>query len=243
MDAGVYMVGSRMHGLLESLETVADNMANANTAGYKRSVTGFHAILGSVASAGRAQSGTMSPIWPDLTGPMLDLSQGPLRRTNRPLDLAVKGQAFFALDTPAGRRYTRKGRLHLSPSGELVDASGNRFVGEGGVLNVPQGPAQVTVQTNGQVVAGDEPIGRLMLVDIPRPDLLVSEGQSLYRNDGPPAETAVNAEVIQGAIEESNVHAVKEMVALIGIMRAYEASSRLVKRLDSLNSQLIKTAA
>jgi flagellar basal body rod protein FlgG len=85
-------------------------------------------------------------------------------------------------------------------------------------------------------------IGRLKLVDVPKPDAMASEGDATFRNDGPPATPATSSEVIQGAIEESNVNAVREMVTLVCVLRAYEANSQIVRKVDGANGELIKAA-
>ncbi|MHC4788343.1 MAG: flagellar hook-basal body protein [Planctomycetota bacterium] len=244
MDSAVYLTGNRMNGLVENLQIVATNLANANTSGFKRTVGKFQEVL-QAAGAGLALVGTgQAPLdWAELNASWTDFAQGPVRRTGRPLDLAIRGEAFFVVQTPAGPRYTRKGRLYLNAQGELSDGSGNRYASDGGALSIPDGVADVTVDVDGNIGADGQSIGRLTLMDIPRPDLLVAEGGGRFRNDGPPATDAVGSEVIQGSLEESNVNAVHEMVALIGIMRAYEASARILRRVDGLNGRLIQTAA
>jgi flagellar basal-body rod protein FlgF len=163
--------------------------------------------------------------------------------TGRPLDLALRGRGFFVVDTPAGRRYTRKGRICLNSEGELIDGNGNRFVADSGTLRIPEDAEGISISRSGEVVAGEERLGQLAVVDIPQPERLVAEGWSLYRNDGQRATPAVGAEVVQGAIEQSNVNVVNETVSLVQIMRAYETASRIVKRMDALNGQLVRSAA
>ncbi len=243
MENGLYVAGSRMNALGSVLDTVAANLANADTPGYKRAVCGFESVLARFTPNGGAPKGSAAPEYPRLVGARLDPAPGGVRRTGRPLDLAIEGGAYFAVETPRGRRYTRKGRLCVGSSGELCDSAGNRFLAESGGLTIPEGTGSVSVESNGQVVAGDQVLGKLMLSEIPRPDKLVPAGNALYRNEGPPARPATNSRVIQGAIENSNVKQVQEMVALVQVMRAYEATARVAKRLDALNSQLIKTAA
>jgi flagellar basal body rod protein FlgG len=221
MDSVIYLTGSHMNGLMDSLQVISNNLANANTAGL----------------------GTFSLDWPELSDRWIDFSQGPVRRTGRPLDVAIQGDAFFVVDTPAGPRYTRKGRLYPNAQGELTDAAGNRFASDSGALRIPEGVAEIGVDRSGYVSADGQAIGRLKLVDIPEPDALVAEGWANFRNDGAPPMDALDSSVIQGAVEESNVNAVQEMVALIGVMRAYEASARIARRLDALNGRLIRTAA
>ncbi len=243
MESSIYVMGSRMHGLADSMQAVASNLANAATPGYKRATHGFEALLRDAAPAGAPEPGTISPRWPKLLGPSLDMSSGPISRTGRPLDLALEGEGFFVVDTPRGERYTRKGRIYLDRAGQMTDARGYPFRSDGGTLAVPPDAGEVSVGSDGQVSAGGIPLGSLAVVTIPEPERLVAEGWGLYRNDGAPARPALETRLIQGAIEDSNVRPVQELVAMMEIMRAYEAGSAIVKRLDTLSSRLIRTAA
>jgi flagellar basal-body rod protein FlgF len=243
MDGAVYLTGNHMSALADNLDVIAANIANASTPGYKRGVCAFTAVLQAAAEATPSVTGEPALIWARLTDRTTDFSQGPVGRTGRDLDLALQGRGFFVVETPAGTRYTRKGRLYVSPEGELVDGAGSRFAAQSGSLRVPAQAAKISVDSEGRVAADDQPVGQLMLMDIPEPDKLVAEGWANFRNDGPPARRAVGSQVIQGAIEESNVSPVREMVGLLGVMRAYEAGARLAKRLDALDGELVKTAA
>ncbi len=245
MDNSLYLMGNRMVTLADRLRMTSTNLANASTPGFKRLVGGFSATLQNLLSATFQADGSVAPAprWVYLSGPKLDMSQGPVHVTGRPLDLAVRGPAFFVLETPQGRRYTRRGRVYLNDGGEFCDAVGNRFLSGSGPLRIPQDTAQITVQSNGEVLADGQSVGRLELVEIPQPETLIPEGWGVLRNAGSSPSRAHDSEVIQGAIEGSNVKAVQEMVALVEIMRAYEMSTRTVKRLDNLQRQLVQKSS
>jgi flagellar basal-body rod protein FlgF len=239
MDSSLYVVGDRMDGLAAQLQVIASNVANADSAGFKRMVSSFV----TQDPTQPVEEDVMSPVWPELAGVALDTSQGPIRGTGRPLDLAVQGDAFFAVETPDGTFYTRKGRIYQTPTGELTDAAGNRFTGAGGSLHIPDGTTYVTVEKNGEIVADGQSVGQLALMDIPDHSALVPLGSGLYRNDGPAAQAAVTSTVVQGALEDSNVKPVSEMVALINVTRAYEAAARLLRQMGTMSDQLLKTAS
>jgi flagellar basal-body rod protein FlgF len=207
MDGTVYQLGSRMNDLAEMLQVVATNVANANTIGFKRIVAAVQG--GEDAGAGETDGLVPDPSdWPRLDGLRLDLSSGPIRNTGRPLDLALQGEGFFVLETEAGERFTRKGRLYLSREGELTDASGNRYASDSGSLSIPAGTRAVSVSKTGEVAVDGTPIGKLRLVTLPDAEGLVPEGAGVYAYEGARPEDATQARVIQGAVEESNVQAV-----------------------------------
>jgi flagellar basal-body rod protein FlgF len=237
MEQALSATASRMDSLKQSLNLIASNIANSQTPGYKRSVAAFGEVLREASQRGAGESESK---WIALSKKHLDTSQGPIRRTGRPLDLAIRGEAFFVLETAQGRRYTRKGHLYLSRQGELTDAAGNLYLGEGGPLRVPAEPAQITVARNGQVLADGEPVGKLRLVKIAESSSLVSEGGSIFRCEGERPTAATESEVIQGAVEQSNVEPTGEMVSLIDVMRSYEACTRILKRMEELNKQLVR---
>lgn len=245
MDSGPYVIGNRLNGLAQQLQLVASNMANANSTGYKRTVNSFVGELRRAASTPSAAGSlpTVRPVWPRLEEPRLDLSQGTVRKTGRPLDVAIQGQAFLEVATPQGTRYTRKGRLYRNPRGDLVDGAGNQYMGEGGSLNIPEDGGRISIRSDGEVLTDDQSVGTLRLVDIPQPNALVPVGAGMYRNDGPPAGTTVESTLIQGAVEESNVRPMDEMVSLLQVMRSYEAGARLLRKMDRAGSDLINTAA
>lgn len=239
MDSSLYVIGSRMDGLAAQLQVIASNVANANSTGFKRMVSTFAAQD----QGATVEEDLMSPVWPELGGLALDTTQGAIRTTGRPLDLAIQGSAFFAVNTPDGTRYTRKGSLYETSSGELTDAAGNPYQAGGGSLHVPEGASQVTVLRDGEVLADQQSVGKLSLMDIPSSGSLVPLGGGYYRNDGADAKPALESEVVQGALEESNVEPVSEMVNLIGVTRAYEAGARILHRMDTLGDQLVKSAS
>jgi len=239
MEMTFYVMGSKMNGLEESLQLIANNLANTDTPGFKRTLSGFSSVLEGMTQQAIANPAAPSPEWPVLSERTLDLTQGSIRTTGRTLDLAIQGKGFFAVDTPNGPRYTRKGRLYQNSDGDLTDSAGHRIVSQSGALRLPPEAGQITIARDGQVLADGKPIGQISLVDVPEPALLVPEGSGLLRNDGKPTKSAVGSQITQGAIEESNVKPMQEMVALIEVSRAYEAATRIMKREEALNKQLI----
>jgi len=246
MDGSIYVAGSRMSGLAAMLDVIAGNLANVGTPGHKRQVCDFEAVLQSAATAaaGPGTPGALQTYSPQLLPGRIDFSQGPLRMTGRRLDVAIRGTAFLVVDTPRGRRYTRRGRLYLNRQGELTDVLGNVFASEQrGALQIPADVARIEIASGGDVIADGARIGRLAMVEVPDLDLLVVEPGGLFRNDGRRARPTEESELVQGAIEESNANPVASLVALRQATRAYEAAARVLKRMNEASDQLVKSTA
>jgi len=244
MDSTLYVMGSQMDSLTQSLQECSTNLANVDTPGFKRLVNKFRAEYETQPATGYGGSFSdgVSARWPTLVTGTMDLSQGAIRVTGRDLDVAIQGKGFLVVDTPAGERYTRKGRLYVSVDGELTDGFSNPLVAAGGTLRIPANAANVSIGRNGEVVADNVALGQLLMVEVPQLDKLVRDGHCLLRNTGEPAKEAVNTTLVQGALEVSNVEPFREMVNLVDIMRYYEVSAKVMKRIDSLKDGLIQAA-
>lgn len=162
-------------------------------------------------------------------GPVgLDLSQGELRPTGNPLDLAISGRGFFVVETPSGQRYTRGGSFAVDRDGFLVTRSGHRVMGQGGPIQLGPGAVQVVVNEQGEVILNGEHVGTLMVVDFPQGTELAYEGGGLIRAEGEPQE-ARGFSVKQGFLEKSNVSPVEEMVKLLLISRSFESYQKALQ--------------
>src|SRR5690606_12854265 len=156
-------------------------------------------------------------------GTFSDMTAGTLRATGNPLDMALEGDGFFTVETPAGARYTRDGRFTLDGEGWLVTLEGHRVLGEAGPIQT-QG-TDVHVTERGVLWVDGAPVAVLAVVDFPDPQGLTREGGSLWAASewsGEPVPAA--ARVHGGYLEEANVNVVMTMVELIAAHRAYEAN-------------------
>ncbi|MDU4960907.1 MAG: flagellar basal-body rod protein FlgF [Sporomusaceae bacterium] len=235
MIKGIYAAASGM--LAESLRTdaTANNLANVNTAGYKKDAAVNKAFAEMLIS--RINDGPVQPVGNVGTGAEVDEivaihTQGMMRATDNPLDLAIEGEGYFAVETPAGVRYTRNGTFSRNGLGELTTAEGYPVLAEGGGRLLVEG-GSLFVGEDGVVSADGLEIGRLQLTEFSDRRLLVKEGDSLFRNDGA-AQRQPGGLVRQGMLEMSNVNAVAEMVNLINGYRAYEVNSKAVQAHDQL---------
>lgn len=207
------------------------NLANLNTPGYKsrRPVLGeFGQLLIHRLDGAAAPMGTVG-LGPAVTTVDNDVSQGALRETGRPFDVALEGPGFFTVETPEGVRYTRAGDFRRAADGTLVTAEGFIVLGENGPLRVSEEPFEV--RDDGTVFSGGRQVGRLLIVDFPVPEQAERgvAGTFVPTVSSGPALPAAGYRVRQGFLEEPNVDAVRATVEMIDAFRAYEASQRAVQ--------------
>lgn len=209
-------------------DVVANNLANVSTPGFKRDRVSFEAL---VAALGEEGTSPVEPVGVEMAAIVSDFSQGPLRATGNPLDLAISGEGFFRVMTPDGEAYTRGGSFRLSAEGQIVDASGRQLLGEGGPVTLPRGEVQIA--DDGTVSVDGVVIDKLSTVVFEDPSVLTKVGGNLYvANGAAPAQAEEPARILQGYIEGSNVAAVREMVDMISALRLYEANQKAVTSID-----------
>jgi flagellar basal-body rod protein FlgG len=170
-------------------------------------------------------------------------NSGPLQRTGNALDVALLGDVYLAVATPAGQRYTRHGGLKLGSDGTLVTASGDPVLGENGPIAVSGG--QVEIRPDGTVWVDGVESDRLRLVSFADASALVKEGRNLLASTAAsgPSIPAPAGRVEPGFLELSNVDPVRELVAMITVMRAYEASKQALRAQDEALQHGINTGA
>jgi len=227
---GLYMAASGAASQLASLDAVANNLANVGTAGFRRVLSQVE----SIAADGSSYEYASAP-----AAPVVDMSQGPLKATGNPLDVAVTGPAFMVVNTPDGPAYTRNGELQVDPDGKLTTAGYPVEKDGGGPIVLPQG--QITIGSDGTINVNNAAQAKIALAD-PAGDTLTPLGGTLYRNSGPdplPASTG-GSHIRQGFLEGSATTETGELVNLIGMMRSYEASIKAVKSIDDNQNQTIQ---
>lgn len=237
---GIYIAASGM--LVESLrsDVTANNLANANTAGFKKDF----AVIKDYDSRQirRVHDGPKEPeIGPMGSGAWIDTiatrhSGGIMRVTNNTLDVAIEGKGFFAVQTENGVRYTRNGAFTRSANGELVTQEGYRVLGQNGPINLdPAGQAgKITIAEDGRIFLDEVENNTLQFFTFEEEHRLRKEGANLYRPpEGVQAEAAPPT-VRQGMLELSNVNVITEMVNMIAGFRAYETNAKVVQTHDAL---------
>jgi flagellar basal-body rod protein FlgG len=158
--------------------------------------------------------------------------QGALASTDNPLDAAISGSAMFAVMTPQGERYTRNGNFSVNAAGELVTADGNPVVGDGGTLSVKG--SEVSIENDGSIAVDGVVVGKLKLVGVRSPGDLEKQGTNLYvfKKGATPAPVGDDVAVLGKHLEKSDVNAVREMVSMIEMQRAFESNQKSISTAD-----------
>jgi flagellar basal-body rod protein FlgF len=241
---------SRQMTLERELDVVANNVANVNTNGYKADRSLFEEYLASNAHEDTFARPDRRVSFVQDGGTYRDFSQGPAEQTKNPLDVAIDGDAFLAVQTAAGERYTRDGGLQINPQGQLVTAAGDPVLGTGGPIVFQPGDKDITIGGDGGVSVRqgatnvDSLRGKLRLVSFAQAQSLLKEGSNLYSaGDGAAAQPARNANVHQGYIEKSNVNSVVEMSHMIEVNRAYTQMATLLQNESDLHKSAIEKLA
>lgn len=229
---------SSTSALMNEFHAITHNIANANTAGFKRRASSFSGKLDE--QTGKLNSGLDGGIE---FNSEIDFTQGSLEQTERPMDLAINGKAFFVIESPEGAKYTRNGQLNINNTGQITDCLGRIIAGENGPITVPAeiSQSQVKISGDGNVFAGDANIGKIRMVEFgDRTASLIPAGDSCFLAPDDVTPVAASKSMIeQGFRESSNVDSVKETINLITVSRMYEASMKVIsKKGESIKSIL-----
>jgi flagellar basal-body rod protein FlgF len=233
MNSGMYAALSGNIASQQRLEVLTNNLANVNTAGFKRDRMMFESVMAAVKNTSPAAGIlTEAPVMSTVSF-ATDYTAGPVKQTGNNLDIALDGEGFFVVNTPQGRAYTRQGNFHLD-GGKMVTADGSEVLGNGGPITINGG--KVEIDGKGGVFVDGNRVAALEIVDFPKPYPLRKAGSALFVPDGSGgAEQPVrNMTVRQGFLEESNVNPILEMAQLIETSRYYESCVKAVRSYDEM---------
>jgi flagellar basal-body rod protein FlgF len=237
MDSGYYAACTALISRMQALDTIANNLANTSTAGYRAEHNVFSSVL---ASKGGEEGTALNQAinnYGIVSGTTLDQSQGALQKTGNELDLGIEGPGYFVVQTANGPMYTRNGAFQVSGQGQLVTAQGDAVMGDKGVITML--PGAVSISADGTISSNGAVSGKLRVVDFPTGTQLSSAGGTYYSAPANTAADASNFSVRQGMLESSNVNAMENMVELITAQRSAETMQRA---LSMFNSEIDKTA-
>ena len=243
MDALSISAASGFRSRLETLELLANNLANAATGGYKNDRESYSLYIAPEAEDG---SGEGKPATLPVIGKQwIDFSQGVLQPTGNPLDFALAGKGFFTVNGPSGPLYTRNGSFRMAVDGSLTTAEGYavRLLG-GGTLQAQPGKA-LDLAPDGTVSQEGQNLGQLEIVDFPDPAALVKMGGNYFRPADPAVKPAPAAkiELHQGQVESSNVVVAESAVRLVEVMRQFEMMQKAIALGAEMNRRAIEEVA
>lgn len=228
MDRLIYTSMSGAKFLLERQATLANNLANATTTGFRADTVGLRAV-----PAVSPQAGTRVFTVETTTG--ADFSQGTLTATGRTLDVAIQGQGWLAVQTSDGSEaYTRDGALQVGPDGVLQLANGLQVQGTSGPVSIPADAQTILIGADGTVTvkgaSSPQPttVGQLKLVNPPTSDLSKGTDGLFRTQSGQPADADQAVRVADGTLEGSNVNVVEAMVGMIAASRQFELQMKML---------------
>jgi flagellar basal-body rod protein FlgF len=231
MDTSTYIALSGESARQQEMAVLANNIANMSTPGFKGERMMFSEYLANAPGGSQLAYVTQA-------GNNHDMSQGPLKHTGNALDIALNGDGWLAVTTPGGTSYTRSGHFELDPQGELVTSNGYLLQNDGGApIVVPDNSGPVTISKDGTVSTAQGTIGHIPVVTFANPQLMVAEANGLYDTTEAPQPIA-NTQIVQGAIEDSNVQPVLAMTRLLNAANELKAA----KSFSDAENNRLKTA-
>jgi flagellar basal-body rod protein FlgF len=243
MPYGLYISAEGAQAQGRRLETIANNMANVDTAGFKRDLALFQARYAEEVSQGRDYygSGSINNVGGGVEqiGTRIDFSPGPLARTGMPQDMAIRGDGFFVVQHGKDKLLTRAGNFQFNATGGLITQDGDPVIGDDGAPIELDPELPWTLTADGGLQQGND-ITYLALVKPPTPDDLAKVGGNLFQ---PLARTRPlepeERQVVSGFLEKSGANPTTEMMGMIEASRAFEANVNLIRNQDQMLGSLV----
>jgi len=244
------------------VEAIANNVANANTPGFKKDQVVFEEYMteihnpqsdinvpvGDISPADFYQTNGAENSKVKISGTYTDFEQGQHSPTGNPLDISLQGTGFLEVNTPYGVRFTRQGILSMAQDGTLITNQGHQVLSSGTtppesrLIKVPN--EKIKIVDNGEIYAGGQKVSALSVVEFIDSHALKKEGAGLYINENPENQKPNQKTVVkQGFLEDSNVNAVSEMSSLIKANRQFESIQRAIKAYDNISGRAVNDIA
>jgi flagellar basal-body rod protein FlgG len=258
MQEGMFIAASGALRQERKLEVIANNLANLNNVGFKRDSLTFESMMPPFQNdlsfeASRnvllpAERSNLNVAYVGVAGFSTEFSQGILDQTHNTFDLALEGDGFFAVQTPDGVRYTRKGNFHLDDRKRIVSQNGFPVQGpQGGEIALPNFNGELTVDIDGNISGGRGiniiPLGQIKVVRFDDSTSLEKQGDGLFQSTdlNQKEKKAPNTKIRQGYLEQSNVKNVEEMVHMINAVRSFETYQKVIQTIDQLDERAANT--
>ena len=244
MIKGLYTAGAGMMLQMARQDVVANNLANVNTGGYKKQIAVAQAfpnmLISRLGEIKKNIEGEYQPVPVKLIGGLgtgaaiekiyTDFTMGNIRKTDNATDLALNSDGYFAVLTPQGERYTRNGQFKINNEGILTTNQGYPALDTGDQPISLEG--EFSIDEMGNISVNGESIARLKMVRFENPQYLERQGDNLVAAQEEAGTILERPGILQGYTEDSNINAVKEMVELINVVRAYESMQKVVQAED-----------
>jgi len=243
MDALTSAAAAGIRARLESLDLLANNIANASAPGFKADREYFGLYLSE--EAAQSPDGTSPASIPVIERQWTDFSQGSITPTGNPLDLALNGKGFFVASASSGPVFTRSGSFHISAQGQLETAEGYPVQGQDGKPIALDNSKPVEITPEGTVRQNGQEVGQIAVVSFSDPSALAKRGSNYFWIDVskmPPA-AATQVEVQQGRIESANSQPAESAVRLVNIMRQFESLQKAMAIGNEMNRQAVQEVA
>jgi flagellar basal-body rod protein FlgF len=264
MSKGIYTAVSGAMAQTQKLETIANNLANVNTPGFKRDSQIFKEYLSayekepgvvevpripaSIESFYDMQGGDKSYV--DVAGTYTDFQQGFLKQTGNPLDIGIEGKGFFEVLTPEGVKLTRAGNFTLDGEGRVVTKQGYPVLKDSGggagldpaSREIKTNGAKVSISATGEIFEAGQNLGKLSILNVGNRDALLKTGAGLFGfkdNLNANMTVATDSVIHQGSLEGSNVNTVKEMTDMITATRTFESTQKAIQAYDEMHKRLV----
>lgn len=240
MNSGMYSALSGDINMMDKLDVTANNLANVNTAGFKRDRLYFSKTLDAATQSLNGGAPTDNPIIAQV-GMFTDYSAGSMQKTDNAFHMALDGDGFFAVNTPNGVAYTRQGNFMRDKNGVLTTIDGYPVLGNGGsTISIAGG--KVEVDATGKITVDGTAVGSVQVVDFPKPYQLTKTGNAMFVPANPQVtpQAAAKTTVMQGYLENSNVNAIAEMMQIIESSRSFESCQRVIRSYDDMAGKAIQ---
>jgi flagellar basal body rod protein FlgG len=241
MDRLTTAAANGLQASMDSMDMLANNIANASTAGFKADREFYSTYLAPEIGGSSETAIGESPV---VQRQWTDFSQGTLVPTNNPTDLALSGSGFFVVNGPNGPLYTRNGTFQMSTGGVLTTAEGYPVQVTGGSLQAASG-SPITVNTEGSVYQDGNVIGQLQIVNFTDAGRLTRANGPYFQNPDPQANptTPSQAVVYQGKVENSNAQPAESAARMVGLLRHYEMLQRAIRLGAEMNQHAVQEVA
>ncbi|MDX6599172.1 MAG: flagellar basal-body rod protein FlgF [Gaiellales bacterium] len=228
MDRGLYIAASGMLAELTRQDQIANDLANASTPGYRPDRSAQQSF-GDLMLSNRATGQVVGPLaqGAHIVGNTIDMTPAALKRTGEPLDVALDGEGFLAVQTRAGTRYTRDGQLVVDAQGRLSTASGLLVLDDKGRPLAVRSATGLVIAPDGTVTSAGKAVARLRVVSLTNP---VKQGDTLFA--GTAGRRPAATRVVQGSLEGSGVNPITAMVDMLTSLRAFEAGQKAIQTID-----------